>query len=176
MVTRIISGAQTGADRAGLDAALALGIETGGWIPLGRRTDEGPLSLDLMRLYHLHEHPSANYPPRTEQNVRESDGTVIFGNPYSPGCSLTARLCRTRHKPCLIMDAVAYDVAELVKWILNNGILTMNVAGNRERTNIGIYSLTFRTIVAALGTDTTGIVLPSPHDDHRWFQQVLRDL
>ena len=151
MLTKIISGAQTGADQGGLRAAVHLGLERGGWIPFGRRTDEGRLSDELFTFWNLREHPSPTYPPRTEQNVRESDGTVIFGNAYSPGCSLTVRLCQKHKKPYLIMESVSYDVAELLKWILNSKVQVLNVAGNRERTSPGIGQLTFDTLTRALG-------------------------
>ena len=151
MVTKIISGAQTGADRAGLDAGLALGLEVGGWVPYGKRTDEGPLSSEEMARYNLRQHASSGYPARTEQNVRESDGTVLFGNPYSPGCSLTVKLCLRHKKPYLSMESVGYESAELLRWILNERIQVLNVAGNRERTNKGIYQLTLTTLLKALG-------------------------
>lgn len=150
MIEEIRSGAQTGADIAGLDAGLALGLRVGGWVPYGKRIDGGTLTNDQMLKYNLKQHPSSAYPPRTEQNVRDTDGTVIFGNPYSPGCALTLKLCRTHKKPFLIMDTIGYDAAGLLTWILNNGIRVMNVAGNRERTNPGIYKLTFETLVEAL--------------------------
>ena len=148
-LVKICSGAQTGADQGGLAAGIQLGLQIGGWMPLGRRTDEGPLSVELFKLWNLREHPLSTYPPRTEQNVRDSDGTVVFGNPYSPGCSLTVKLCKRHKKPYLIMETVSYDPVGLLKFVLNNGIKTLNVAGNRERSTPGIYALTLDTIVRA---------------------------
>lgn len=148
MVTKIISGAQTGADRAGLDAALCLGLLVGGWIPRGRKTDEGELSTDLMLRYCLQEHVSAAYPPRTEQNVRESDATVLFGRMSSPGSALTIRLCKLHNKRYYenpTADALRYILAHT--W---NDVAVLNVAGNRERTNPGIYLTTFDTLMQAL--------------------------
>lgn len=146
VVEQIISGAQTGADRAGLDAGLALGLRVGGWIPFGRRTDEGPLSLEDMQQYNLKQHPSPTYPPRTEQNVRESDGTVLFGNMSSPGCSLTLRLCKRHGKPALTNPTTE----QLRCWIEYESIKVLNVAGNRERTSPGIFKLTYDTLIEAL--------------------------
>jgi hypothetical protein len=143
---KIISGGQSGADRAGLDAALALGLEPGGWIPFGRRTDEGALPMADFLKYKLKQHPSPNYPPRTEQNVRESDATVIFGKLSSPGCTLTQKLCKLHEKPCL-GNPLSPD--HLREWVESKGIMVLNVAGNRERTNPGIYQLTFDTLIAA---------------------------
>ena len=150
VVEAIHSGAQTGADRAGLDAGLALGLKTGGWIPAGRRTDAGPLSVDDFSKYKLWEHPSSAYPPRTESNVTDTDGTVVFGNPHSPGCRLTVNLCKKHKKPCLIMENVSYDAARLREWLLTLNIRVLNVAGNRERTNPGIYQLTYDILMEAL--------------------------
>ena len=152
-VVKIISGAQTGADRAGLDAALHLGLRVGGWIPLGRRTDEGPLSVVDMQRYGLSEHTSAEYPPRTERNVFESDGTVLFGNMFSPGCKLTIKLCRKHGRPYLC-NPTAVELRVWVSGRVDCAINILNVAGNRERTNPGIYGLTYSTLVEALDTMT----------------------
>jgi Circularly permutated YpsA SLOG family len=80
----IVSGGQTGADRAALDWALARGIECGGWCPKGRKAEDGPIDPK----YPLKETPSAAYIQRTEWNVRDSDATVVFSvNPFLTGGS-----------------------------------------------------------------------------------------
>lgn len=142
MLKKIISGGQTGADQAGLRAGKALGIETGGWIPKGRRTDDGPMVVAMFEDLGLKEHTSWAYPPRTEQNVLDSDGTVLFGNMDSPGCKLTIKLCKQHKRPYTTNPTTE----ELRTWIDTNGTETMNVAGNRERTNPGIEAHTFKTI------------------------------
>ena len=76
MIEKIVSGGQTGADQGALDAALELDIPHGGWIPLGRRTEAGPLPDN----YRLKEMSTDSYPRRTEQNVIDSDGTLIFSH------------------------------------------------------------------------------------------------
>ena len=76
MITKIISGGQTGADRAALDVAMAHGIPHGGWIPKGRKTEGGPLPTK----YQLQEMPTNSYPERTEKNVVDSDGTLIISH------------------------------------------------------------------------------------------------
>jgi Circularly permutated YpsA SLOG family len=82
---KIVSGGQTGADRAGLDWAIKNGIQHGGWCPKGRRAEDGPIDAK----YQLQETPSSNYPQRTEWNVRDSDGTMIFSiGEYLTGGSL----------------------------------------------------------------------------------------
>ena len=73
-ITKIISGGQTGADRAGLDVALAHDFPHGGWCPKGRKAEDGPIDAQ----YELTETPSANYLQRTEWNVRDTDGTIVF--------------------------------------------------------------------------------------------------
>jgi putative molybdenum carrier protein len=71
---KIVSGGQTGADRAALDWALARGVPCGGWCPKGRKAEDGPIDLK----YPLKETPSSSYLQRTEWNVRDSDATVVF--------------------------------------------------------------------------------------------------
>ncbi len=146
MLTKIISGAQTGADQAGLAAAIDLGLDTGGCMPRGRRTNVGPLSIELFRRWRLKEHSSWAYPPRTEVNVMESDGTVVFGNLNSPGCVLTIKLCKKWNKPC-IGNPVSPEA--LMAWVTEKKIQVLNVAGNREETNPGIFERVKQFIVLA---------------------------
>jgi hypothetical protein len=137
MVKKIISGAQTGADQAGLCAAEALGLETGGTVPKGRRTCVGPLSDKTIRRWNLVEDVSSAYPPRTERNVIDSDGTVIFGNLNSPGSKLTIKLCKKHLKPYMTNPL---RPQELKDWADTYHIQVLNVAGNREETNHGIFA------------------------------------
>src|SRR5437870_10377236 len=97
MLTKIISGGQTGVDRAALDVALELGLPCGGWCPRGRRAEDGPIP----ERYPLQEMKSPAYPPRTARNVRDSDGTVILtrGQP-DRGTALTIELAERYRKPC----------------------------------------------------------------------------
>ena len=96
MLRKIISGGQTGADRAALDAAIELGIPHGGWIPKGRLTEDGPLP----DRYQLVEMPTASYPKRTEQNVIDSDGTLIVTHgKLTGGSALTQKLARSMDAP-----------------------------------------------------------------------------
>src|SRR2546428_7239726 len=99
MIEKIISGGQTGADRAALDFAIARGIPHGGWCPRGRLAEDGVIS----DRYQLTETPSANSAQRTEGNVRDSDGTVIFsiGPKLTGGSKQTAEFARQHRKPCL---------------------------------------------------------------------------
>lgn len=147
MLVKVISGGQTGADQAGLAAAKLLGLETGGTAPFGYRTDEGPARKLLRDTYGLKESLSREYAVRTVTNVRDSDGTVVFGDGESPGSKLTIRQCIKTGKPvCLNPSA-----DELRAWIDGHAIHVLNVAGNRERTNPGIYDRVRTFLVTTLG-------------------------
>lgn len=158
LLSKVISGGQTGADEAGLAAAKASGIPTGGTVPKGCRTDAGP-NTDLITVYGCVESPYASYPPRTEDNVRDSDATIIFGDSSSPGGKLTQRLCKDYGKRVFRMEAVPNAVPEdLAAWLRYYRVTTLNVAGNRERTNPGIYQRTFEFLFETfriLREDTT---------------------
>src|SRR5512134_3746342 len=100
-IERVVSGGQTGVDRAALDAALALGLPCGGWCPRGRRAEDGAIPLH----YPLRETPTARYPQRTEWNVRDSDGTLILtrGRPRG-GTAYTISVARRLGRPLLVVD------------------------------------------------------------------------
>src|SRR6266508_6387099 len=99
MITKIVSGGQTGVDRAALDVALELGMPCGGWCPQGRRAEDGRID----DRYPLNETPWDGYPQRTEWNVRDSDGTLILTCGESDrGTALTVRLAQERNKPCFV--------------------------------------------------------------------------
>lgn len=145
----IHSGGQSGADRAGLDAAHALGYPTGGWAPKGWRIEnlDGSDSTDpSLAALGLKEHSSREYPPRTRQNAQETDGTVWFGNQYSKGGRLTIRSAKDAGKPYTINPSAQ----ELADWIKNNGIRVLNVAGNRARFNPEIYERVFEVMTKTL--------------------------
>jgi len=97
----IVSGGQTGVDRAALDAALALGLALGGWCPLGRRAEDGPIP----RAYLLQETPTQDYAQRTEWNVRDSDATLIlFRGRLTGGSARTAEHAARFERPLLTLD------------------------------------------------------------------------
>ena len=150
-VARIVSGGQTGADRGGLDAALALGIEHGGWCPAGRVAEDG----QVPRVYALRETTSAEYAERTKANVRDSDGTVVFTRGAATGGSaLTLRMARRIGKPVLHVDLAKLDVeaaAERVRgWCVERSIAVLNVAGSRESKAPGIGDEVRRVLLRAL--------------------------
>ena len=102
-ITKIISGGQTGADEAGLIFARKNGISTGGVAPRGYKTEKGS-NFELRDVYGLLEHASDKYPPRTEDNVKNSDMTVIFSIGGSVGSELTKRLCIKHTKPYMYIE------------------------------------------------------------------------
>jgi hypothetical protein len=138
MLERIVSGGQTGVDRAALDVALALRIPCGGWCPRGRRAEDGPLP----PIYPLAETPVDAYPQRTEWNVRDSAGTLILtrGQP-DRGTALTLRLAREHRKPVYCIDLQTPDFFEAVwAWLETHAIDVLNVAGPRESSQPGVYA------------------------------------
>ena len=130
MLERVLSGGQMGADLAGWDAAQAYGIPTGGAMPLGFLTEDGPRP-DYAELYGAVEMPTASYPARTERNVRDSDGTLWFGDWHNSGGKTTLDACRLQGKPFLIVYQGATTPGEVRDWIVAKGIRTLNVAGDR---------------------------------------------
>ena len=114
MIRKIISGGQTGADRAALDVALKLGIPHGGWIPKGRKAEDGPLA----DIYKLKEMSTDSYPKRTEQNVIDSDGTLIIARGKLTGGSDYTRKMTLRHRKQLLgidLNLIShFDAASLI--------------------------------------------------------------
>jgi hypothetical protein len=138
MFTKIVSGGQTGVDRAALDAALELGIPCGGWCPQGRRAEDGPIA----ERYPLQETPRSGYAQRTEWNVRHSDGTLVLtrGKPDG-GTALTIKLAAQYQKPFLVMDLKeSPDPSDVIAWAKTHRIQILNVAGPRESESRGIYA------------------------------------
>jgi hypothetical protein len=136
MIQKLISGGQTGVDRAALDAALACGLPCGGWCPKGRRAEDGVIPDS----YPLRETPTDEYPERTEWNVRDSDGTLILtrGTP-DRGTALTVRLAKRMNKPHYVVDLEQPETPEVVReWLDANHIKILNVAGPRESSQPGI--------------------------------------
>jgi hypothetical protein len=137
MVERIVSGGQTGVDRAALDVALELGLACGGWCPKGRRAEDGPIP----ERYPLRETTSSRYPQRTKANVLDSDGTLILTrNSLAGGTALTIQIAHAKGKPCWIADLTrSPDPADVRNWCLTRQIRILNVAGPRESEKPGIY-------------------------------------
>jgi hypothetical protein len=137
---KVISGGQTGVDRAALDAALALGVEVGGWCPEGRLAEDGTIP----EHYPLQELPGAGYRQRTRKNVIDSDGTaIIYFGSLSGGTEQTVEFCIKEGKPHVLIDAgeLSIDTASrrIVEFIRVHGIGILNVAGPRASGEPGGY-------------------------------------
>jgi len=128
----IVSGGQTGADRSALDWAIARDIPHGGWCPAGRLAEDGKIE----SAYNLKETPKAEYLQRTEWNVRDSDGTVIFsiGADLGGGSLATMKLAAQLGKPCIHLfrsQTLSENAAQLCRFIRKHEVKILNVAGPR---------------------------------------------
>lgn len=134
---KIVSGGQTGVDRAALDAAIEAGLPHGGWCPLGRLAEDGPID----KKYKLSETDQADYRFRTECNVVDSSGTLIlYARLLGGGTLLTFRLAEKHQRPSFLVDLTRrINLAEIVGWLKERRIEVLNVAGPRESTQPGIY-------------------------------------
>jgi hypothetical protein len=136
---KIISGGQSGVDRAALDAAISCGIPHGGWCPRGRMAEDGVIS----GCYHLIETDTGEYAKRTERNVLDSDATVIFARVpvLSGGTLLTRELANKHGRPVSIILETAKEqnaVAELLVFVRKNSVRILNVAGPRDSQAPGL--------------------------------------
>lgn len=141
MLTKIISGGQTGVDIAGLEAAYKTGFITGGTMPKGFKTLAGPQP-EYRDIYGIVEDNSEGYVSRTHKNVEDSDGTIRYAYNFdSPGEKCTLKAILKYNRPHLDIDAknpMRHD--ELLTWLDFYAIGTLNIAGNSETTAPGIYS------------------------------------
>lgn len=140
VIVKIISGGQSGVDRAALDVAIKLGIPHGGWVPKGRLTEDGPLP----EIYALRETPTAAYAERTEKNVVDSDGTLIISRGELTGGSEYTREMALKHgRPWLHIDlkrtAAFRSIIGVTEWLSANDIRVLNVAGPRASKDPTIY-------------------------------------
>jgi predicted Rossmann fold nucleotide-binding protein DprA/Smf involved in DNA uptake len=144
-VEKIVSGGQTGVDRAALDVALTLGIPCGGWCPKGRRAVDGIIS----DRYPLQETETSNYASRTRLNVRDSDGTLIINRgELDGGTAYTVELAAELEKPCLVVNVDnSLAVGEIRRWLTNHQIRILNVAGPREEKRPGISGQTIKLLL-----------------------------
>lgn len=156
---KIISGGQNGADIGGILAAVDKGVPTGGMMPNGYRTLDGGKP-EYAALYGMKEHSSWNYVPRTMENVRDSDGTMRIAQDHeSSGEKCTLRGIKQYGKPYFdvwVRDTAVFTAPEpmhpkaAAKWIVDNKIKTLNVAGNSEKTAPGIGAWVRRYIAAVI--------------------------
>ncbi|MYE00619.1 MAG: molybdenum cofactor carrier [Alphaproteobacteria bacterium] len=147
-VEEIVSGGQTGVDRAGLDAALALGLAAGGWCPRGRRAEDG----SIPERYPLEETASAAYRVRTRLNVRDSDATLILcRGPLRGGTKLTADIARRMGRPLRIADlSRRVQAPAAAAWLSKHDVVRLNIAGPRESQAPGIGAEARRFLMRVL--------------------------
>ena len=151
MLKKIMSGGQTGVDRAALDAAIAAGLAHGGWCPQRRLSEDGMVP----SYYLLDETPRSGYLQRTAWNVRDSDGTLIIarrglsgGSRYTRECALYAA------RPVMIVQPEDRDVSSAIYgWIVRHGLATLNVAGPRASSDPDIYAEARSIVEAFIGCD-----------------------
>ncbi len=140
VLERIVSGGQTGVDRAALDAALEAGFPCGGWAPKGRMAEDGAIP----RRYPLDECSIAGYEERTRLNVRDSDATLVLTRGRPPedmegGTGLTIEWASRLSKPTLVVDlGEPWDSEGIADWLQGERVKVLNVAGPRESTAPGI--------------------------------------
>ena len=144
-LSKIVSGAQTGVDRAALDVALGYNVACGGWCPKGRIAEDGVIP----KRYPMRETESSDYALRTEWNVRDSDGTLVLNiGELSGGTAFTVECAKKYKKHCLVLDFLKKDKKGIIffgnllitrGWIMANDIKVLNVAGPRESKAPGIY-------------------------------------
>ena len=134
---KIVSGGQTGVDRAALDAALAHGVPVGGWCPQWRRAEDGRIP----ERYPLQKTPSEEYAQRTAWNVRDSDGTLIIAPaPLEGGTALTRREAEQQGKPVLqVRPDDPVPVPMIRAWGTEHDVRVLNVAGPRASEEEGVY-------------------------------------
>jgi hypothetical protein len=143
----VVSGGQTGVDRAALDWACNHRIPHGGWCPQGRRASDGPLSLK----YQLRETESAGYRQRTKLNAQDSDATLILNAGELDGGTLqTLQFAERMGKPHLVVQldqGIPDELAgRITEWLVAGKFNTLNVAGPREEKRPGIYALTLSVL------------------------------
>ncbi len=148
MPLKIVSGGQTGVDRAALDMALELGLSHGGWCPRGRRAEDGPIAAR----YQMQETPNDDYWQRTEWNVRDSDGTLILcWERPTGGTAYTVQCTEKWKKPVLIFDLAGRwsqkRRSDFQAWVTRHRIQTLNIAGPRESRMVGrVYRRAIRIL------------------------------
>lgn len=153
-VTRLVSGGQTGADRAALDVAVALGVPYGGWCPAGGWAEDLDAPPGLLARYPLlRETPDGSPSTRTRWNVRDSDATLVMLRDAplrsSPGTRLTVEVAEELGRPSLVVRAD--DVAAVREWLASlDGPVALNVAGPRESDQPGLYAAVYRTLRTVL--------------------------
>jgi hypothetical protein len=153
MITTIIAGGQTGADRAALDVAMAWGLELGGWVPNGRMAEDGVIPVHYAG---LRETASADPAERTRRNVRDCDGSLIISHgPLHGGSLLAAESAEELGRPLLHIDLLRRDMADAVAtaggWVRTQRIRALGVGGPRASEDPRVYDVTVVLVSGLLG-------------------------
>jgi hypothetical protein len=161
-ITKIVSGGQTGADRAALDFAIEYDMDHGGWMPEGRMAEDGPIP----DRYGLIELSGGGYARRTEKNVEDSDGTLIVSRgPLSGGSLLTFEVAQKHGRPCVHVDletVIVFDAAiDVYEWLRGHEVHVLNVAGPRASKDESIYELTWNLLEMVLHMDAISGAMPN---------------
>lgn len=154
-VQKIVSGGQTGVDQGALTAAMQLSLEHGGWCPRGRLSENGRIP-DHFR---LRETPSPEYWVRTEQNVVDSDATLIlYRQQLSGGSALTWRMAAKHRRACQLVDLTLPTDPDGVRcWLREHAVRVLNVAGPRESSCPGIFDETRELLLAVFRDEKASI-------------------
>ncbi len=140
----VISGGQSGVDRAALDAAQAVGVKTGGWCPFGRGAEDGKIS----KHYSLNETPLARVAQRTLWNVRDSDGTLVLITARARGGTLITIRAAAGQRQCLVLNPDATRaLAQARAFLVRHRVRVLNVAGPRASEAPEIYDRSYRFLV-----------------------------
>ena len=144
LISKIVSGGQTGVDRGALEAALDLGFPYGGYVPKGRRSEDGIVPLEFATMT---EDTRKDYLHRTELNVVNSDATLILTlnveGAVTGGTKKTAEFARMHGRPCVfvvvspeVVNPAHLDMA--LRFLVENQVRVLNVAGPRESKQPGV--------------------------------------
>jgi Circularly permutated YpsA SLOG family len=163
LIKKIISGGQTGADQAALDAAIKWNIPHGGWVPKGRLTEAGRIP----DKYNMQEMPTESYHARTEQNVIDSDGSLMISHgPLTDGSKLTREMALKHNRPCLHIDLNDIDASKAAgqvhEWVTKSRIEILNVAGPRSSNDTSIYQAVIHVLTIVLIMDFVEIRMSEP--------------
>jgi hypothetical protein len=156
---QLVTGGQTGADRAAFDVALEFGLAYGGWVPRGREDELGAIPA---RFLGLRETESSDVAERSRRNVRDSDALLVVSHgPVRGGTRVALQEAKHRGKPTLDLDLCdtppSAAALALERWVAaqtpDGGSMRLNVSGARSSQDGAIYGATYRLLVAGLGLE-----------------------